>query len=596
MIDADRRTLQRIKRLEDRLALVRRRPVGTSGSFQPLDAELTALAALNSAADQLPYFNGVNSAALTQLTASGRSLIGLDGTADRFPFFPADGVAATTTITPFARSLLADANAKQVRGAIGVAADTAYWPEDFGAVGNNPGHNDAPAFQACIDAIYAAGEAATIRLDPTKTYYWNSAPRTDRGGNCIVSLNDRSAGQTPISFIGADHAIPPGSMATIRTNRTTDNYSATYGAPSMLGGLTPENPSPGWGGAGLGSVEYCGPLSIHGVRFTMPANPSIAAIDARSVGGIDLSYFNIQADASTTALCTNAHAVGLFTPRSFAFGVMEIGQGAIAGMYVGVVPGKADHIHWGGLWIYNCVAGIAFEDDAAGALGSHANAPGYVGVAQCVYGMCAWKIVAGVPQIGPLTSGHRVYVNPMTMEMEAGTGDFSLIDAVLDGNDQLYGDLHISSWPGMGDIPVTGAANLRITTPRGAHSVTTTGWQDWTPTSAGWASDPTGPTASVYRYQQVDKTVTLLVRQPFGGTSNATTKSLSLPVNAGTAGEWQATCRAMDGGTALAAPAFAVIATGGTTVTFDKTGAAAGGWTASGNCRITSCQIIYELD
>ncbi|HAT7517398.1 TPA: hypothetical protein JAV82_005280, partial [Kluyvera ascorbata] len=52
------------------------------GSFQPLDATLTALAALVGAADKLPYFNGPDTATLTALTGVGRDIIGKATTAD----------------------------------------------------------------------------------------------------------------------------------------------------------------------------------------------------------------------------------------------------------------------------------------------------------------------------------------------------------------------------------------------------------------------------------------------------------------------------------------------------------------------------------
>jgi hypothetical protein len=51
---------------------------------QPVDAELTAIAGLTSAADRAPYFTGLGAAALAVLTAAGRSLIaGVDAAAQK---------------------------------------------------------------------------------------------------------------------------------------------------------------------------------------------------------------------------------------------------------------------------------------------------------------------------------------------------------------------------------------------------------------------------------------------------------------------------------------------------------------------------------
>ncbi|HEE9909086.1 TPA: hypothetical protein R8G48_002112 [Citrobacter braakii] len=52
------------------------------GNFQPLDPTLTALAALVGVANKLPYFNGDDTAALTDITQVGRDIIGKSTIAD----------------------------------------------------------------------------------------------------------------------------------------------------------------------------------------------------------------------------------------------------------------------------------------------------------------------------------------------------------------------------------------------------------------------------------------------------------------------------------------------------------------------------------
>ncbi|WP_314143302.1 hypothetical protein [Buttiauxella noackiae] len=55
---------------------------------QPLDATLTALAALVGAANKLPYFNGADTAALTDLTQVGRDIIGKSDIAAVLTYLP----------------------------------------------------------------------------------------------------------------------------------------------------------------------------------------------------------------------------------------------------------------------------------------------------------------------------------------------------------------------------------------------------------------------------------------------------------------------------------------------------------------------------
>lgn len=117
-------------------------------------------------------------------------------------------------------------------------------------------------------------------------------------------------------------------------------------------------------------------------------------------------------------------------------------------------------------------------------------------------------------------------------------------------------------------------------------------WQNWTPTLTGWSADPAG---GLYRYAQIGKVVICKIRQPNSGTSNATTKTMLAPVLSANVSSmfWRGFGQGIDNGTTLTGPITAYIGANSTTIEF-RSNFADATWTASGNCRISECELIYR--
>jgi len=115
---------------------------------QPLDAELTALAALVSAADKLPYFTGLGAAALATLTTFARSIL--------------DDVDAATARATLGLGSLAVENTPLALAKGGVGAD-------ISAAQNGQAYKNGTVLATRLDNLAATSDPTTAN-DSTQNY------------------------------------------------------------------------------------------------------------------------------------------------------------------------------------------------------------------------------------------------------------------------------------------------------------------------------------------------------------------------------------------------------------------------------------------
>ena len=263
------------------------------GNFQPLDPTLTALAALVGVANKLPYFNGDDTAALTDLTQVGRDIIGkstiadiltylglsgfvdksanltalatLVGAANKLPYFNGVDSAALTDLTAVGRDIIGKSTIADILTYLGLS-DVLHKGDGrllSGTYVSNAEDKKSIGLRASTGCQFMRAYQAPDA--PSQTAYWN-----------VVVMPESTVAGNPVSCIAisvSDIYVGNGTSAGITTwvRLSSDNAAPPIGIPFYwpLAAL-PDSVVPEWAGMTF--------LKMNGATFSATQYPKLAKV------------------------------------------------------------------------------------------------------------------------------------------------------------------------------------------------------------------------------------------------------------------------------------------------------------------------------
>jgi hypothetical protein len=235
-----------------------------SGS-QPLDADLTAIAALTSAANKVPYSTGAQAWALADFTTTGRAIVAATVTADQILYGNGANTVTTASLTAAGRNLIDDADAAaqrttlglgtmatQAASAVAITGGTVTGITDLAVADGGTGASDAAgartnlglvigtnvqAYDADLQAIAALTSAANKVPYSTGPQAWALADLTTAGRNLIDDA-DAAAQRTTLGLTSiATQTYEEGTFTPVIAGTTTPG-SGGYPANGQIGRYT----------------------------------------------------------------------------------------------------------------------------------------------------------------------------------------------------------------------------------------------------------------------------------------------------------------------------------------------------------------------
>lgn len=205
-----------------------------ASTYQPLDAELTAIAGLTSAANRVPYFTGAGSAALATLTDAGRALIDdADASAQRATL--GLGGAATLAVGTTAGTVCAgnDARLSDARTPTSHTQASTTISDSTAAGRALLTAEDAAAQRAALALVIGTdvqAQSANLEAVAGLTSAANTLPYfTDAGAAALTSLPAAARTLLAASSAAAERAIiEAAAPSTVAVSTGTTLSSATH--------------------------------------------------------------------------------------------------------------------------------------------------------------------------------------------------------------------------------------------------------------------------------------------------------------------------------------------------------------------------------
>jgi hypothetical protein len=321
-----------------------------------------------------------------------------------------------------------------------------FYPEDYGAVADGV-TDSTTALQACIDDAFDADQEATIVLSQG-VYLVNGAPRTDRTGHSILSLTQSRGDPKGLRIMGAASSGLNGDVSyvggavrpktIIKTTRTTDDYSASFGPPSVLGAATVEQ-----GAESTTPLRYCGPIFLQNFAIQVPLNPTIAGVDGFTFGGMEVQNCSVIAGTGGDAVAapTNAHAFGFRWPSIWNNIVNKSLRAQAFQMYAGhLFRHSAFHVA-DSSWSTRCVIAYAWEDG-----GNDSEGLTFV---CALAGACKYMLAGLDLETGVIDVPFRASLMQSYMQTDLGTSPFDRVNDIKDASNNLVGELQWAHFNGL---------------------------------------------------------------------------------------------------------------------------------------------------